>query len=176
MSPINQKQLNIEIKARSKRHSQIRKILKSKNAVFKGKDHQIDTYFKINSGRLKLREGNIENCLIFYNRKNKKGPKQSNYFILEYNPKSGLKKILTTALDILIIVDKQREIYFIDNIKFHLDKVKNLGAFVEIEAIDTGRIDKDKLFEQCQYYLDLLLISKKDLISSSYSDLLLTKN
>jgi hypothetical protein len=58
--------INIEIKARCNNPDKIRTILKSKAAKFKGIDHQIDTYFKVNSGRLKLREGNIENFLIFF--------------------------------------------------------------------------------------------------------------
>ena len=33
-------------------------------------------------------------------------------------------------------MDKKREIYFIHNVKFHIDNVKNLGTFIEIEAID----------------------------------------
>ncbi len=44
------------------------------------------------------------------------------------NPNSSLKKILAKALGILVVVDKQREIYFIDNVKFHLDTVKELGT------------------------------------------------
>ncbi len=63
--------INIEIKAKSNNQDMIRKILQSKNADFKGVDHQIDTYFKVNVGRLKLREGNIENSLIHYQRENK---------------------------------------------------------------------------------------------------------
>ena len=65
--------INIEIKARSNNQDRIRDILKSKNADFKGIDHQIDTYFNVPKGRLKLREGNIENNLIFYERKNQAG-------------------------------------------------------------------------------------------------------
>lgn len=48
--------LNIEIKAKSNNHEKIRNIMKERLAEFKGIDHQIDTYFKVNSGRLKLRE------------------------------------------------------------------------------------------------------------------------
>lgn len=106
--------LNIEIKAKGNNHEAIRKILKGKNAVFKGIDHQIDTYFKVNSGRLKLREGNIENYLINYQREDKAGPKQSNVVLYKSDPKSSLKEILIKALGILVVVDKQREIYFID--------------------------------------------------------------
>ena len=168
--------LNIEIKARSNNHDAIREILKLKNADFKGIDHQIDTYFKINNGRLKLREGNIENHLIYYQRENKEGPKQSDVILFKSDPKSSLKEILTKSLGVLVMIDKKREIYFIDNVKFHLDVVKDLGTFVEIEAIDkTGTIGKDKLSEQCQFFLDLFKIPKEDLVSVSYSDLLLQR-
>lgn len=146
-----------------------------RRANFKGIDHQIDTYFKIGSGRLKLREGNIENFLIFYERENKAGPKKSKIILFKSEPRSPLKEILKKALGILTIVDKKREIYFIDNVKFHLDRVKGLGSFIEIEAIDrNGSIGKKKLLEQCQFYLKLFNIKKKDLIPDSYSDLLLS--
>ncbi len=168
--------INIEIKAKSNNHNKIREILKSKNADFKGKDHQTDTYFNVRRGRLKLRQGKIENSLIYYDRENKKGPKQSNVTLFKLLPKSSLKKLLTKALGILVVVDKQREIYFIDNVKFHIDSVKGLGNFIEIEAIDKdGNIEKAELLKQCQFFLDLFKISQGDLISFSYSDLLLKK-
>jgi predicted adenylyl cyclase CyaB len=73
-------------------------------------------------------------------------------------------------------VDKHREIFFISNVKFHIDTVKNLGTFMEIEAIDThGSIGKEKLNEQCAYYSNLFEIKTEDLITVSYSDLLLQK-
>jgi len=168
--------INIEIKAKSNNHDEIREILKSRNAEFKGVDHQIDTYFKVNLGRLKLREGTIENFLIHYQRENKEGPKQSEIILFKSDPKSSLKEILTKALGVLVVVDKKREIYFIDNVKFHIDTVEDLGTFVEIEAIDyEGNIGEDKLLEQCQSFLDLFKISQEDMISVSYSDLLLQK-
>ncbi len=181
--------INIEIKARSTHQDEIRNSLKSLNAHFTGVDHQVDTYFNVPSGRLKLREGNvvattlgdrsrvyIENCLIQYNRENQEGPKQSNVVLYKSTPRSTLKEALTKALGILVVVDKQREIYFIDNVKFHLDKVVDLGTFVEIEAIDKNpSIGRDKLLEQCESYESLFKISPEDLISVSYSDLLLKR-
>ena len=84
---------------------------------------------------------------------------------------------MTKALGILVIVYKQREIFFIDNVKFHLDSVKDLGTFVEIEATDIeGNIRREKLFKQCNYYMSLFRISQEDLLSVSYSDLLLQTN
>lgn len=168
--------LNIEIKAKCLDHEKIRDILISRNADFHGTDHQIDTYFNTNKGRLKLREGNIENFLIYYERENKEGPKQSDVMLFRTELGSSLKPILLNSCGVLAVVDKTREIYFIGNIKFHIDIVKDLGAFVEIEAIDkNGTIGKEKLLEQCNEYLKLFNIPQSDLISVSYSDLLLQK-
>lgn len=170
------KHLNIEIKAKSDNHEKIREILNVRNAECKGIDHQIDTYFKVNNGRLKLREGTIENYLIYYQRENMEGPKQSDVILFTSDPNSSLKSILVNANGVLAVVDKKREIYFIENVKFHIDTVQDLGTFVEIEAIDEdGTIGKEKLLEQCNEYVKLFDIAKSDLISVSYSDLLLSE-
>ena len=168
---------NIEIKARCDNQEGIRKILKSKKAKYEGTDYQIDTYFKVANGRLKLREGNIENALIHYNRNNTKGPKQCEYTLYASNNPAKLKKTLTDSLGILVVVEKKREIYLIDNIKFHIDIVKGLGTFVEIEATDRdGCIEENKRKEQCEYFIDLFQIAERDLVADSYSDLLLLNN
>ena len=166
--------LNIEIKARCNDQETIRKYLKYHDAKFKGLDHQLDTYFNVPNGRLKLREGEIENFLIHYERLDQEGPKQSKVALFALKPGSTLKEALTKALGILAVIDKKREIYFIDNVKFHVDLVKDLGTFMEIEAIDKdGIFSKDQLEEQCQKYLNEMGIKSEDLISVSYSDLLL---
>ncbi len=170
------KHLNIEIKAECREPQKVRSILEARGADFKGTDHQIDTYFKSSSGRLKLREGNIENYLVYYQRTDQAGPKQSDVTLYPTEPDTVLKDIMIGALGVLAVVDKQREIYFIDNVKFHIDTVQELGTFVEIEAIDEdGMIGESRLNEQCQEYLELFAISDKDLIELSYSDLLLSK-
>ncbi len=165
--------INIEIKAKCTDQDKVRKILNLHKADFKGTDHQIDTYFKINKGRLKLREGDIENYLIFYEREDKEGPKQSNVILYKSEPHSNLKELLMKSLGVLVVVDKRREIYFIDNVKFHLDNVQGLGTFMEIEAIDiTGNIGREKLLKQCNQYLQLFGIKESDFIINSYSDLI----
>lgn len=166
--------INIEIKAKCSEHEKVRRILQEHFADYRGLDHQVDTYFNVGQGRLKLREGNIEHCLIHYDRENQKGPKQSNVLLYNPHPDSSLKNILTKALSILAIVDKKREIYFICNVKFHIDDVKDLGTFVEIEAIDKeGTISREKLLEQCQLYMGLFGVKEEDLLTCSYSDMVL---
>lgn len=163
--------VTIEIKAKCADQGKVREILKAHKADFKGIDHQVDTYFKVNNGRLKLREGSIENYLIFYEREDKKEPKQSDVILYKSEPDSNMKEVLTRALGVLAVVDKQREIYFIDNVKFHIDNVCGLGAFMEIEAIGDGDgVYREKLLEQCNYYMKLLGIQESDLLTNSYSD------
>ncbi len=169
--------LNIEIKAKSTNQDKIRQILLTRNAESKGTDHQIDTYFNVSHGRLKLREGNIEHNLIHYHREDKEGPKQSIVTLYQPKPDSTLKTILQNAIGTLTVVDKIREIYFIDNVKFHIDTVKELGTFIEIEAIDRdGSIGESTLQQQCADYMQLFEIAQSDLLPQSYSDMMIAKN
>ena len=164
---------NIEMKARYINPSYVRSVLKRLKADFKGTDHQIDTYFKINNGRLKLRQGKIENNLIFYKRDNKKGPKKADVILYEVKD-NEIKNILEKSLGILCTVDKKREIYYIDNVKFHIDKVKGLGNFIEIES-KSGSRSKSAMLKQVRHYMKLFRIKEMDLVKNSYSDMLMKK-
>ncbi len=86
-------QLNVEIKARCTDPTFIRAYLVNNNTASDGLDEQTDTYFNVSSGRLKLREGNIENNrLIFYNRNNQTGPKSSHFQLVAVEDSKGLKE------------------------------------------------------------------------------------
>lgn len=166
--------LNVEIKAKCTNPDFIRQYLLSHQADFRGKDEQTDTYFNVTNGRLKLREGVIENNLIFYNRSNQAGPKNSFFQLVKVADPKGLKEVLEKSCGIKMIVKKKREIYYINNVKFHIDEVTPLGSFIEIEA---GNILAEKteaeLLDQCNFYLTEFGIQDKDLIAESYSDMLL---
>ena len=144
------------------------------NPEFIGEDNQVDTYFNVTKGRLKLREGNIENSLIWYERPDITGAKQSDVLLYQHSPDKTLKEILIKLHGIKIVVDKKRRIYFVDNVKFHFDTVAKLGTFIEVEAIDNnGKTGIEKLKEQCNTYAQLFNIQPDDYISFSYSDMLL---
>ena len=168
--------LNVEIKARCTQPGFIRNYLVKNGAEFKGLDEQIDTYFNIPAGRLKLREGKIENNLIFYKRPDNPGPKNSSFHLIKVNDPISLKTLLVAALGIKIIVTKSREIYYIDNVKFHIDEVPGLGSFVEIEAGNfKADLSQAELQKQCEFYMKEFEIKNEDLIDRSYSDMLLAE-
>ncbi|HRF18933.1 MAG TPA: class IV adenylate cyclase [Chitinophagaceae bacterium] len=164
--------LNVEIKARCTNPAFIRNYLLSNKAEYRGTDEQTDTYFHVPHGRLKLREGNIENNLIYYERSNQAGPKDSHFQLVKIDDAAGLKEVLAKANGIKTVVKKKREIYYIGNVKFHIDEVPGLGSFVEIEAGNIlADLTKDQLKEQCDYYLAAFNIKTEDLIEVSYSDM-----
>lgn len=167
---------NVEIKARCADADNVRRALREGKADFRGKDRQIDTYFRVPLGRLKLREGNIENYLIAYEREETAGLKESRVSLYPVRDPSPLKEVLMASLGMLAIVEKLREIYFIGNVKFHVDQVAGLGEFVEIEALDReGVFGKPALSRQCRFYMELLGIRDTDLVPASYADLLQRK-
>lgn len=167
---------NIEFKATATSIEAAENKLKTLNPIFIGIDHQIDTYYNVQNGRLKLREGNIENALIYYERENTSDAKQSKVILYNHAPSAELKDLLAKVHGVKVVVDKQRKIYFIDNVKFHFDVVENLGSFIEVEAIDKdGSISIGTLQEQCNYYADFLGVEQADYLSVSYSDMLLEK-
>ena len=166
--------LNIEFKAKKNDLHLLEEKLLTLNPQFIGEDHQKDTYYNVNTGRLKLREGNIENALIWYQREDVGGAKQSDILLYKHAPDDALKKILIKLHGVKIIVDKIRKIYFVENVKFHFDRVEGLGTFVEVEAIDsTGEIGIEKLKEQCDFYIDFLGIKTEDFMKKSYSDMMM---
>lgn len=165
--------VNIEIKARTTKAEAIRQYLLDHGAELRGIDEQTDIYFNVKEGRLKLREGLIENNLIYYQRIETSGPKQSNVELVKTDNSAKLKSILEKAIGVKTIVRKRREIYYIANVKFHLDTLEGLGSFVEIEASNQfDPISEEKLHQQCREYIQAFGVEESDLVNASYSDMI----
>ena len=164
---------NYEFKAKVDDLDKYENKLLKLNPILIGTDHQVDTYFNVSKGRLKLREGNIENALINYTRENVKRSKMSEVILYQHTPDPALKNILVFQLGVKTIIDKKRKIYFIDNVKFHFDNVSALGTFIEVEAIDSNNgFSTDELKAQCDRYFDFFELEPTALVDKSYSDLL----
>ena len=168
------KLLNFEFKARLQDATAVRATLKRLRARFLGTDRQVDTYFHVPAGRLKIREGRLENSLIFYQRTNSAHARRSAVEMMLLPRRNSVRVILSSALGVLAVVDKRREIYFVGNVKIHLDRVRGLGTFVEVEAM-TRTGDIKKVRAQAAKFQKLFGIPEADIVPQSYSDLILKK-
>jgi adenylate cyclase, class 2 len=169
------KRVNYEFKARLRDEARVRAALKRLRARYVGTDRQVDTYFRAPAGRLKVREGKIENALIFYRRANSPRPRRSSIKMMLLPPRNPLRAILSAALRPEVVVNKRREIYFVGNVKIHLDRVAGLGKFLEVEALSrTGALAKIR--KQAKKFQKLLGVDPRDVVPQSYSDLVLRKS
>lgn len=167
---------NIEFKARVSDLAKYENKLLTLSPCFVGLDHQVDTYFNVPTGRLKLREGTIENTLINYNRADTADVKLSEIILYHHQPDPALKTILELQLGVKAVVDKKRKIYFINHIKFHFDEVEGLGTFIEVEVIDTnGSLQLEDMKKDCDHYFQFFDLKQSDLVDRSYSDLSMEK-
>lgn len=166
------KLVNYEFKARLKNESHVRAALKRLRARRIGTDRQVDTYFRVPRGRLKIREGKIENALVYYERSNAARARRSRIELMHLPRRNSIRAILTAALGVLTVVDKRREIYFVGNVKVHLDRVRGLGKFVEVEAISRGA-GLSKVRQQALQFQKLFGIAGEDIVPQSYSDLVI---
>ncbi|MBK7099042.1 MAG: hypothetical protein IPH58_12680 [Sphingobacteriales bacterium] len=111
--------LNFEFKAKVENTEELEsRLIESFNPFYLGEDHQTDIYFNIATGRLKLREGNIENSLIYYERSNNAKAKSSNVILYEHKPDKNLKDILTKVHGVKVVVDKKEKSILWTMLKF----------------------------------------------------------
>jgi predicted adenylyl cyclase CyaB len=168
------KHLNYEFKARLKNEKLVHAVLKRLRARRVGTDYQVDTYFHVPAGRLKIRQGRIENALIFYQRPDAPRARRATVATMLLPRRNSLREILAAGLGVLAVVTKRREIYFVGNVKIHLDRVQRLGKFLEVEAISrTG--DVKKIRAQARKFQKLFAVSSSDIVPQSYCDLILQK-
>jgi predicted adenylyl cyclase CyaB len=165
----------IELKAKAPDLKAVRDKLIQCEAKQIGVFHQVDTYYQVPKGRLKLREveGEVKAKLVYYDRENSAEPKKSSVFILEISHIKAFKQILNKIMNTEAIVDKTREIYFYKGVQIHLDEVKGLGTFIEFErktSASPKQQKKDKLL--LEELREQLNISKRELERLSYSDLI----
>lgn len=165
---------NIEIKAIYPDLEKAREVCRRLGATFVGVDRQIDTYFKVPNGRLKLRESSLSGAyLIPYLRPNQEGPKKSDYARLEVADAELTKNLFSQILGVDLVVKKNREIFLIDNVRVHLDDVDGVGCFFEFEAVyDLDTVAQHKIEEiKVQTLMKEFNITEESLQKTSYQQL-----
>ena len=163
---------NIEIKAHVRNLSHIRDYMRAHGAGHEIQ-YQRDVFFYASNGRLKLRcfrDGT--GVLVAYDRPDSAGPKLSDYLLAPVADAAACEEALARSLGVRGIVEKKREIAIVGQTRVHLDDVRDLGIFLELEVVlrprqnrQTGEIIAKKLIRD-------LKIESRDLLEQAYIDML----
>lgn len=164
---------NIEIKARIERFEELEKNVASMATNGPTYIVQDDTFFRCKSARLKLRAfSEHEGELIYYRRANEHGPKESFYLLSPTSAPNTLRESLSLAYGQAGRVQKQRTLYLVGRTRVHLDKVKNLGNFVELEVVLADEELQESGLSEANGLMDKLNIKQSQLIQGAYVDLI----
>jgi predicted adenylyl cyclase CyaB len=167
---------NIELKARVAALDAARGTAQSLATAALGSMRQIDTYFRVPHGRLKLRQiDDRASQLIAYQRRDATEARASDYQIVPIADGELLKQALANTLGVQVVIDKTRELFLYRNVRIHLDQVHELGTFVEFEAVLDESTDDAKGHEQVAWLCRQFAISAADIVAESYSDLKLAR-
>ena len=133
---------------------------------------QDDTFFRCESGRLKLRDFlNGSGELIFYRRANQCGPKESFYLRSATSAPGVLRESLSLAYGQAGRVVKHRTLYLVGRTRVHLDRVEGLGHFLELEVV----LGENEPLEQGVHEADELMarlgIEPHQLVEGAYVEL-----
>lgn len=163
--------VNLELKIKTGSHQKYISTLEKVNASYEGILKQKDVYYKIPKGLLKLRIENGSYSLIKYLR-DEKGKRWSNYELLFLTGKNP-EKYLSEIFKIAAVVEKKRTLYLYKGTRIHLDEVKGLGKFLELETVaDGGKADAQQRFDEIA---GLLNLDTSKQIRSSYKNLIEAK-
>ncbi len=167
---------NIEIKARVESLPALRARAAALATEPPKEIAQDDTFFCCDTGRLKLRafaSGTGE--LIFYRRADDAGPKESFYVLSRTSDPDGLREALTLAYGQRGRVIKQRTLIMIGRTRVHLDRVQDLGDFMELEVVLADGETTDAGLGEAKALMAKLEVRESQLVEGAYLDLLTVK-
>ncbi len=134
--------------------------------------HQIDTYFCVRHGRLKLRENQGDSAqLMQYLRPDEPGSRLSDYLLVATDEPEKMKIAVGRSLGVWVVVEKTRELFLWRNTRIHLDSVAGLSKFLELETVINDQSVDDTVIE-CGEIQKVLGISQSRSIADSYADMM----
>jgi len=134
---------------------------------------QDDTFFACPNGRIKLRTFSVDKAeLIFYQRPNHSGPKESVYSIAPITSPDKTREVLSQGYGQTGRVRKHRTLFLIGRTRVHLDRVEGLGDFIELEVVLAEKEPTENGVLVANELLSKLGILSDHLIEGAYVDLL----
>lgn len=167
---------NIEVKARLLDLDAALRTAETIGARAAGADRQVDTYYRVPRGRLKLRQSLFSGeQLIVYLRSDDDGPRRSDYEVLPVPHGGRTRELLDAVLGIEVVVEKLRRVFLLRDTRIHLDTVKGLRDFIEFEAVfPHGRTEAEAAArEEVDRLVRAFRIPATEFVRHSYRELLL---
>jgi predicted adenylyl cyclase CyaB len=164
---------NIEIKARITRIEAVLPTVRTLADQGPVEIDQDDTFFACANGRLKLRAFSQDSGeLIFYERADEVGPKESLYVRSATSTPESLRQLLMLAYGPAGRVRKHRTLYRSGRTRIHLDRVEGLGDFLELEVVLAEDESRDLAVREAERLLARLGVTTEQLIPEAYVDLI----
>ncbi len=170
---------NLELKVRLADLPAARKVASAVATSRIGLMRQMDTYFRVREGRLKLREiepldppGELSRVLIAYFRPGEAGVRTSEYELVPVSEESPLLAILAANCGTEVVVRKRREVFLHHNVRIHLDEVDALGDYLEFEAVISPDCNEALSRRRLEFLIEAFGLDEANGIAGSYCDLL----
>ena len=165
---------NVELKAHDPDPARTLERALAAGAGERGLLRQRDTYFAVPRGRLKLREEEPGGAtLIAYDRPDAAAERVSDYRLVPVADPAALRDALAAANGVAVVVVKRRRLLLWETVRIHLDEVRGLGSFLELEAVAAPGSDLTRERAQVAYLREALDIGDEALRAGSYADALM---
>jgi predicted adenylyl cyclase CyaB len=168
---------NVEIKARINNYTEV--MARAAAVADSGPTEicQDDTFFSCSNGRMKLRSFSAtEGELIFYRRSDIAAPKESFYVIAPTAAPELLREVLSAAYGQAGRVCKTRTLFMAGRTRIHLDRVKGLGDYLELEVLLAEDEPAEAGVAIANGLLKELGVSPEQLVDRAYVDLIALKS
>ncbi len=162
---------NVELKASDPDPDRSLAACRDLGAEDRGVLRQRDTYFKVPSGRLKLREEEPGGAsLVQYDRVDAAEARESRYRLVRVGDPDALREALEAALGTLAIVDKERHLLMWEGVRIHIDHVTGLGSYLELEGVAEPESDLAAELNKVMRLTEALDIAPERVLRTSYAD------
>jgi predicted adenylyl cyclase CyaB len=167
---------NIEVKTPLHDRANIEARLQALGARQMWTRRQVDTFFVVTAGWLKLREaeGRPPEMISYERSTVNSGPRSSQYDVIVLQDPTAWKRLLGRVLPVETVVEKERTLWIYEHTRIHLDKVKDLGDFLELETVVEG-LSLDEARAENHRVLSALALERGEFLALPYKDLIARK-
>jgi predicted adenylyl cyclase CyaB len=122
---------------------------------------------------MKLREEEDNDAYFIYYERPDEEIKMSNYECYSINDVNQFYKTFGHMMNVELIVEKTRELYIYKNAQIHIDNVKHLGVFMEIEVVIKTEDEEKNAQNLLHEILEMTNTKNNKIVIDGYRELML---